>query len=112
MLAMALIAAMPLAKTRAATPPSSDARFSSSRVTRGIRNSRILVPLVLADPLLHIGRTQINGNVDSACQRIRLLPIVNRARRKPSLSIFRHDYFLRFIGFSAISADFPSVLCE
>ena len=45
---------------------------------------------MLPDPLLHISGTQINRHVDRAGQRIRLLPIVNGARRKPSLSVFLH----------------------
>ena len=80
MVAIALIAAIPLANTRAATPPSSAARFSSSRARVGFETREYSYPLCSPDPLLHVGRGRIDGNRHRSGQGIGFLSGVNGAR--------------------------------
>ena len=75
--------------------PRRHATFERSKILleprpRGIRHPRIFIPLVLADPLLHISRRRINRHRHRTRQRIRLLPRVNRLSRKTKLLLFFH----------------------
>src|SRR6184192_1868322 len=83
---IALIAAMPLAKTGAATPPSSAARFCSSRVRVGFSPREYSYP-VLAQLLLDIGGGWVDGRTHGAGFGVRLLANVDGARGKPGLLI-------------------------
>ncbi len=50
------------------------------RAARGVRDARVVVALVLADRLLHVGGGLVDRRDDRAGRRVGLLPDVNRAR--------------------------------
>src|SRR6185312_7004118 len=62
--------------------------FQSSDVSfegfpRRVLSARVLITLVLPEPLLHIGRGQVDGCHDRPGQRLRTLTSVNGSRTKP-----------------------------
>src|SRR5579864_1885317 len=84
MLTIALMAAMPGEDARC------DSALERSQVllqprSRRIRHPRVLVPFVLADPLLHIGGSWIDRNRHRTRQRVWFLSCVNCASRKAQL---------------------------
>ena len=75
------------AKAVRRTPALKRAQALLQRIARRVRQPRILMPLVLPNRLLLIGRRQIDRHIHRASQLIRWLPIMNRPRRKALLRI-------------------------
>ena len=73
---------MPLANAKPCRPFSSAATFRSNASRVGILSARVLVPLVLTQPLLHVGRGQIDRRHDGAGERFGALAGVDRAGAK------------------------------
>jgi hypothetical protein len=61
------------------------------RLARRIFAARVLVPLVLAERVLHIRRRQINRRHDRAGERLRALAGVDRPRREAGVEVFVVD---------------------
>ena len=85
---MSVVAApSPDEKARPCAAPSSDARHSCSAVRVGFADAGVVVALVDADRLLHVGRGLVDRRRDRAGRRVRRLPLVDRAR----LEVHRAD---------------------
>ena len=67
--AMAPMAAMPEANANPALPPSIAAMLRSSAIARRVLRARVLVALVLAERLLHVGRRLVDRRDDGAGRR-------------------------------------------
>ena len=82
---------MPLSEGEAVAPPLERGDVALERLAGGILAARVLVALVLAEPVLHVGGGEVDRRHDRAGERLGPLAGVDGPRGEPGLKIVVED---------------------